>query len=177
MNIIIIILPAIITILGNIIFYLFIKGKIDNVIEQQKIAYSGIFKERIEIYKQLLQKIFTIKSQIGSYQYYSNMEDGEKIMKEINSFINYYLTNQLFISKKMLSELTNMRIEFQEVFEKFMIFHEVGISHETENKVRKKILEEYFSAGNKLKTNEPFQTIENSILLEMRKNLKTDKYI
>ena len=67
-----------------------------------------------------------------------------------------------------------MRIEFQDAFDKFFIFHKVGFSSSEPND-RKKFLDDYFAAGNKFKTNQPFKEIEDIIILEMRKDLQTDK--
>ncbi len=169
-----IIAPALITIIGNIIFYLAIKVRLENILELQKIAYSGIFAQKIEIYKNLLSKLYSIKKQIGSYQYFGTDDNARLIMEEINSFIQYYLINQPFISLTMLNELNAMRTEFQDTFDKFYIFHKVGTSKDSDGEERKQLLDEYFCAGNKFKTNEPFKTLENTIIAEMRKDLKTD---
>jgi hypothetical protein len=173
-NISSIILPAIITIIGNIIFYLFIKGRIDNAIERQKIAYSGIFKERIEIYRSLLSRIFSIKIQIQRYQYSASEEEAKNIMENVNDFINFYLINQPFLSKKMIEQLTTMRIEFQDTFDKFLIFHKIGFN-DSESSERRNLLDDYLQSGNKFKTNQPFKELEDIIISEMRKDLQTDK--
>lgn len=170
----VIILPAILTIVGNIVFYLFIKRRIDNAIERQRITYSGVFKEKIEIYKNLLSRIFSIKLEIQRYQYSASEEEAKTIIENINSFINFYLINQPFLSTRMVKKLTEMRIEFQDAFDKFFIFHKVGFSSSEPND-RKKFLDDYFAAGNKFKTNQPFKEIEDIIILEMRKDLQTDK--
>ncbi|GEM_PF-6911015 len=67
-----------------------------------------------------------------------------------------------------------MRTEFQDVFDKFDTFQKVGISTISSCEEKKQLIDNYFSAGNKFKTNEPFKTLENAIIAEMRKDLKTD---
>ena len=47
-----------------------------------------------------------------------------------------------------------------------------GISQET----RMALLNKFFQSGNKLKTNNPFQTLEDSIITEMRRDLQTDSF-
>jgi hypothetical protein len=49
------IIPVILTLVGNLIFYLFIKNKVDKSIEENKIAYSGVFREKIDIYRELVE--------------------------------------------------------------------------------------------------------------------------
>ena len=173
-NMYIIILPAFLTILGNIVFYMFIKGKIDNSIEKQRITFSGVFKEKIDIYKELLCKIYNIKLKIRQYQYFGTDEGAQNIFEEINKFINFYLVNQPFLSINMMNQLNRVRDEFQEVFDKFFMFHKVGLK-DSEKEERKKLLDDYFNAGNKLKTNQPFKDIEDLIISEMRKDLHTEK--
>jgi len=166
-----IILPAIITVVGNVLFYLWIKEKVDSSIERQKIAYSGIFKERIDIYKEILRQIFDIKSSIQQYQYSGMPESVDKIMLDINKFINFYLINQPFLSKKMLEELSKIRSEFQEVFDNFYLHHSLSKVPNVEVEERNERMKKYFASGNKLKKNSPFKDLEETIITEMKEHL------
>ena len=161
------ILPAIITIIGNILFYLLIKGRIDKSIEKNKIAYSGIFKEKVNIYRELLERTYGIKKDLNRFQYVGTKEEGTDIMRKINDYIQFYTINQPFLSDKMLTDLNQIRSEFQEVFDKFYM-------HITNSKSDN--LTEFFEAGNKLKNNNPFKEIEERIISEMRKDLKISEF-
>ena len=161
------ILPAIITIIGNVIFYLWIKGRIDKSIEKNKIVYSGIFKEKINIYRELLEKTYRIKKELNQFQYVGTKEEGTEIMQKINNYIQFYSINQLFLSDEMLSDLDKIRTEFQDVFDKFYI-------HISNNKSDNQT--EFFEAGNKLKSNNPFNGIEKRIITEMRNDLKIAEF-
>ncbi len=169
-----VLLPAIVTIIGNIIFYLWIKGKVDNSIERYKIAYSGIFKERIDIYKEILKQIFEIKFSIQQYQYFGTSVQGEKIMSDLNKFINYYLVNQPFLSDKMMSELKKIREEFQSIFDDFYLHHKVTTKPGVDPDTMTKLINNFFKAGNKLKGDEPFKILEETIISEMRTHLQID---
>ena len=157
------ILPAIITIIGNVIFYLWIKGKVDKSIEKNKIAYSGIFKEKVNIYRELLDKTYGIKKELNRFQYVGTKEEGTELMKKINNYIQFYSINQPFLSDEMLLDLNKIRSEFQDVFDKFYL----QISNSKSDN-----LTEFFEAGNKLKSNNPFDEIEKRIIAEMRNDLK-----
>ncbi|MFG6686409.1 hypothetical protein ACGK9U_07500 [Mariniflexile sp. HNIBRBA6329] len=161
------ILPAIITIIGNVIFYLWIKGKVDKSIEKNKIAYSGIFKEKVNIYRELLEKTYGIKKELNRFQYVGTKEEGNKLMQKINAYIQFYSINQPFLSDEMLSDLNKMRAEFQDVFDKFYM-------HISDRKSDN--LTEFFDAGNKLKSNNPFNEIEMRIIMEMRNDLKIAEF-
>ncbi|ALM19823.1 hypothetical protein AAT17_00390 [Nonlabens sp. MIC269] len=161
------ILPAIITIIGNVIFYLWIKGRVDKSIEKNKIAYSGIFKEKVNIYRELLEKTYGIKKELNKFQYVGTKEEGTEIIQKINDYIQFYSINQPFLSDQMLAELNKIRAEFQDVFDKFYMH----ISNSKSDN-----LNEFFEAGNKLKTNNPFNEIEKRIIKEMRNDLKIAEF-
>ena len=174
MTIILVILPAIVTIVGNILFYLFIKGKVDNSIEKHKIAFSGIFKERIDIYKEILRQVYELKKSIQQYQYFGTPEKGEIIMLDINNFIQFYLINQPFLSDKMLTELKSLREEYQAIFDDFYMHHSVYNNAGVDNETRTQLLDNYFKSGNKLKGEQPFKSLEETIIKEMRTHLRVD---
>lgn len=156
-------LPVIINVVGNIIFYLWISKSI----ERNKIAYSGLFKEKVDIYRNLLQKTYAIKKELNRFQYVGNSEEGQEIMLKIDEYIEFYTINQPFLSDDMIKDLNKIRGEFQEVFEKFY-------KHITDKTPTK--LEEFFEASEKLKTNKPFDEIERKIIAEMRKDLKVETF-
>ena len=84
-------------------------------------------------------------------------------MKKINNYIQFYSINQPFLSDEMLLDLNKIRSEFQDVFDKFYL----QISNSKSDN-----LTEFFEAGNKLKSNNPFDEIEKRIIAEMRNDLK-----
>ncbi|EPR69209.1 hypothetical protein [Cyclobacterium qasimii] len=81
------VLPAVITVICNILFYLWIKKSVDKSLEQYKISYSGIFKEKIDIYRELLSKTYNIKRTISRFQYVGTKEEGAEIMESINQYL------------------------------------------------------------------------------------------
>ncbi|TDS15039.1 hypothetical protein DFQ03_1675 [Maribacter caenipelagi] len=159
--------PAIITILGNLIFYLWIKGKVDKSLEKNKIAYGGIFKEKVNIYRELLERTYGLKKELSRFQYVGVKEDGTVIMEKINDYIQFASINQPFLSKEMLSDVNTLRTEFQDVFDNF--YKHIANSDSTQ-------LNNFFQAGNKLRANEPFKEIEDRIVTEMRRDLKIENF-
>jgi hypothetical protein len=158
------IIPVILTLVGNLIFYLFIKNKVDKSIEENKIAYSGVFKEKIDIYRELLDKTYSIKKELYRIQYVGTKEDLEKLMTDINDYIKFYTINQPFLSDQMLNNFKIIRQEFQNIFDEF---YKHFSNHNN--------LEEFFKASAKLKEDNPFDKIEKQIILEMKTDLKIDK--
>ncbi|QYA24692.1 hypothetical protein G3I01_03940 [Gramella sp. MT6] len=167
-----IILPAIITLAGNLIFYLWIKGRIDKSIEKNKIAYSGIFKEKILIYRELLERTYAIKKTLSRFQYLGSKEESISIMESINDYIMFYNINQPFLSEKMLVALNEIRETFQEIFDSFYL----EIAAPNNSKKSNDNLKEFFEAGNKLRTNEPFNKIEKEIVAEMKQDLQIENF-
>lgn len=173
---IVIVLPAILTIIGNIIFYLWIKKRVDNSIEQYKIAYSGVFKEKIDIYREILSKIYRIKLLVNRYHIFGDKKMSADFFQYIEEFIHYYLKNQPFLSGNMIDKLSNIRAEFQDVYENSHYYHKLstkpGLDPKEINKMNKKFIE----AGNKIKNNNTFKGLEDVIIKEMRADLKTDNF-
>ena len=170
------VLPAILTIIGNILFYLWIKKKVDRSIEQYKITYSGIFKEKIDIYREILERSYRIKLLIQRYYYSGDNNKGAEFIPEIEEFINFYLKNQPFLSENMLEKLKEIRSEFQFVFDKSYEHHSVSRVSGIEPSIRTEIMKKYIEAGNKMKTNNPFSDLEKTIVAEMRADLKLDNF-
>lgn len=164
-----VILPAILTVIGNIIFYLLIKGRIDNSIEKHKIAYSGIFKERIDIYKQCFSMIFDLKSLLNKYQYVGNMESTEKIKQNFSNFIRFYEINRPFLSEAIINDFSKINAEFQIVFEAIYRYH-----NEVDNQSNLASYNIYIEAINKLRDKIFFKSLENNIIKEMKKDLRID---
>lgn len=169
------IIPGLIAIIGNMIFYWIIKSRIDKSIERYKIAYSGVFKEKIEIYKGLLQKVFDLKTKIQKYQYSGQQETGFEIMVDFNNFISYYLINQPYLSENMILNLKTIVNELQGCFDDFYMHNSlqntVGLSADK----RVELFNKFFESGNKFKTNHPFKNLENTIIAEIRNDLQMVK--
>jgi hypothetical protein len=174
MEIIKIALPGIIAILGNLLVYLIVKNKIDKSIEKHKISYTGVFKEKIAIYKELLKKIYEIKAIIQQYQYSGQEESGNKCFLEINNFINFYLANQPFLSETMIANLMKIRIEFQDAFDAFYMYHKdpnKGINKSVDTDF---VFKKFIDARNKMKSDEPFNDLEKVLITEMKHDIRID---
>jgi len=175
LEIIKLIIPGLIAIIGNMIFYWIVKSRIDKSIERHKISYSGIFKEKIEIYKGLLQKVFALKTKIQKYQYSGQQEIGYEIMSDFNDFISYYQINQPYLSENMIENLRTIVNELQGCFDDFFMHNSLQNTQGISNDKRIELLNKFFESGNKFKTNHPFKDLEETIIAEMRKDLQINK--
>ena len=165
-------IPAILTLLGNILFYVAIKEKIDNSIEQFKISYSGVFKEKIEVHKTLLKLIYDLKSKIQYYQYAGNNDEmSNEIFMLFKGFIDYYTINKPFIKDEILHGLIAIREELQSCFDVFYT-HNTLLKIELDKEQRIDLANKFFKAGEKFKTDEPFKSIESKIISEMKNELR-----
>ncbi len=174
MEIIRILIPALVTLLGNLVFYLIIKQKIDKSLEKLKISYAGIFKEKVLIYKELLTKLYDIKKRINQYQFIGDNQMSKEIILSINDFISYYQANQPFLSPNMLKNLQIIRSEFQSSFDSLSIYYASNNSISDPDKLVD-IFQSYLDATNKLRKSDVFNELENTIIQEMRKDLKVDE--
>jgi hypothetical protein len=158
MEIIKIALPGIIAILGNLLVYLIVKKRIDKSIEKHKISFTGVFQEKIQ-----------------QFQYSGKEESGNQCFLEINNFINFYLANQPFLSETMLDNLMKIRIEFQDAFDAFYMYHKdpaKGINKSIDTDL---VFKKFIDARNKMKSDEPFRDLEKVLISEMKHDIRIDE--
>lgn len=110
-------IPAILTILGNIAFYKFIKTKSEQSIQKYSIAYSGIFMERLSIYRTLLEKIFDLKISLSEH-ISKDKTDTEELIKNFNDFIKFSKTNEPLLSDSLSLNLGKLDKEFRMITQK-----------------------------------------------------------
>jgi hypothetical protein len=175
MNILTLIIPGLVAILGNIIFYMIVKNRIDKSIERHKISYAGIYKEKIEIHKEILRKLFQLKSKIQRYQYSGEQNLGEELFLNFNEFINYYTVSQPFLKQEILNGLNTITKELQGCFDDFYMHNSLSRTDGIEPKIRTETLMKFFESGNKFKKDEPFKQIEELLIREMKKDLKIEE--
>ena len=168
------IIPGLIAIVGNIIFYSIVKNRIDKSIEKYKISYAGIYKEKIEIHKEILRQIFEIKLKLQRYQYSGDLQLGEELFKVFNIFIALYTVNRPFLKEEIINGLKILTTELQGCFDDFYLHNSISRINEIEPKIRTESLLKFFESGNKFKTNQPFKQIEDLLVSEMKKDLKID---
>ncbi len=168
------IIPGLVAIVGNIIFYISIKRGIDKSIERHKISYSGIFKEKVDVHKQILKGIFDLKLKIQQYQYSGNQELANEIYLDVNRFITHYQMNQPFIKNKILHGLKELTNELQKCFDDFYNHNYLVTKQGIDPKIITETLNNFFESGNKFKKDEPFKQLEDLIISEMKADLKID---
>lgn len=168
MEILGLIIPGLVAVLGNIIFYFVVKTKIDKSIEQHKISYTGIYKEKIDVHKEILRLLFDIKSKMHRYQNFGNAELASELMLDFNKFINHYTINQPFIRQELLEVLIEIRSELQLCFDDFYLYHATSSLPYT----KAESIISFSNAVNKFRKNQPFQQLEELVIAEMKKDLK-----
>jgi len=167
MEIIKIITSGLIAVVGNIIFYWIIKSKIDKSIEKYKIAYAGIFKEKIEIYRKLLAMIYGLQYKLTQCVNNISDDDFKCIKEKFNTFIDFYLINQPFLSILLLEKLNVLKEEYQQCFEDSYV-------GQTKQKSLDTIIEgtlQQFKSRNKLLT-DYFKSAQEDIVIEMRNDMQ-----
>lgn len=165
-------ISAAITFLFNAILLVFVKKSIDTSLETHKIAYSGVFKEKIEVHRQLLTHIYPLRLKIQRFGYFGNEKMATELRQDFEKFINYYLINQPFLSLRTLDLLKKLNSEYQLSFEAFNIdINTRSYSGVNSEKIAENALKS-IEAMNKFKT-DYFQQIEDEIIAEMREDLNT----
>ncbi|MDT0689342.1 hypothetical protein RM549_06065 [Salegentibacter sp. F188] len=169
--------PAIVTIVTNIVFYYFVKGRIQNSFEQKNIIFQGLFQEKIKINRELLEKINKVSDGIYMFNLESEIKDLKELRNNFQSLIYYNMINQPFWSTSTLKQLNLLNKEFESIlklFGDFIIAKEESIYEENPtldnvNKRFKPFIVEI--------TREPlFHTYINSLVVEMREDMRVNVF-
>lgn len=168
--------PLIGIVISHFLFYKYTKKKVDEALERYKISYSGVFKERLDIYKQILKLLHELKFKIHQYAYARNKEIEDDIFSSFNNFIRYYSENKPFLNDKILECLKELVKELQECFDNFYLFKntfniEEGISPEERRLSSIKFTESI----KKFRKDEPFSEIQDMLESEIRKELNIEQ--
>lgn len=157
----VIILTPLLTLLANYIFYRFIKADVDKKIHQNNIAFSGIFQEKIKVYRQLLEKIYDLRLLINLYDEFETKEDTKTTALHILEFTKFYEINRPFISDAIHQASEKLR-------ETFTLLHQMRFNNleDDEGKIDiQPILKEV--------NTKTLEKIEKRLVREMKKQLKT----
>lgn len=164
-------IPAILTVLGNIAFYKFIKTKSEQSIQKYSIAYSGIFMERLSIYRTLLEKMYVLKISLSEHISKDKTETGE-LLKNFNDFIKFSKINEPLLSDSLSFNLRKLDKEFRMLTEETVktINYENQKSNE-ESRDFTELLKKAQNRNELLKRvyqNDLLKKIENDLIKDMR---------
>jgi hypothetical protein len=163
--------PALITLLGNFLFYKYFQRRYEKSLEEFKISYTGIHKERIQIYRDLLKLLLEVKYKVSRFNY--GLGDSQEIMLEINSLLSFLRYNRPFMSPKVKQSSEKFVLNLQEVFDAFFLFERKINSG---GKIDEEVNKNYVSALNKIRSNQDFSKLEDYISDEIRSSLGLDKF-
>lgn len=117
--------PAVITVVCNVLFYRSIKKSVDESSERLKISFSGVFLEKMKFYNQVLDRYHVLFHKIDSYGF----GGGNKLQAEIsvlyNDFIHYSLINEPLIPEDLTRKLELTASEFHAVYIACMGYYNV----------------------------------------------------
>lgn len=158
-NLAVVIATPILTFIANYIFYRFIKSDVDKKIHQNNIAFSGVFQEKIEVYRELLGTIYDIKVQLYIYGKSKTQENAKTTVLLLLDFRRFFIVNQPFLSDSMLMDLNKLR-------ETFSLLYKMQCENlaDNEEKVDLELVLEEFST-------ETLEKIEKKLVAEMKEEL------
>lgn len=170
-----IILPGIIAVLGNIIIYFLTKSYIDKALEQHKVAFSEVYKEKLKVYKTILNKSYDLRNKVYTIQFKDKpAESLEGIWADFEDFKRFYIINKPFITSNVIAHLEELAKELQSVFMDFNSV--VRLKDEKIFEVMKdEIVSKFWQSSTKLRQNNPespFNVLDESIENEVKKELR-----
>src|SRR5690606_242401 len=96
----------------------FVKSDLDKKLESYKAAYSGIFKEKLDVYKRLLFEMDELKDMLIRYANVGDEDDlFNRILISINNFSRQISNGSIFFNSSIANDFNNIKKEFQELFD------------------------------------------------------------
>ena len=113
------IISAIASVVANAIYLSFVKKDLDKRLESYKIAYSGIFKEKLDLYKNLIEEMEELKTKILTFGHQGEVSklQIQDLMSDVNNFIKLNEYGSIFYNTKIENIISDIRKEFQEVLD------------------------------------------------------------
>lgn len=111
------IVAAVTTVVCNAIFFVAIRQSIDKRIEKYKIAYSGIFQEKLKFYKELLITIDELQEKVLKYGHGTDDRLPIDLMTDVNKFIRFNKYGSMFYPMEIKGIVDEIRVKFQDVID------------------------------------------------------------
>ncbi|MEG9326554.1 hypothetical protein V6B16_01275 [Salinimicrobium catena] len=165
----IVIATPLLTFLFNYLFYRFIKGDIEQKIHQNNISYSGVFQEKLEVYKGLLEKIYITESSLKKLVIQGKNQ--KEVLAYIDDFLKYATINQPFLTEKMIKDLRALRIEFSNIL--WDANNLLVAKSDVINNTSPETFDSWLAATKKIMKEEPFTEIKERIMKQMKSDLQT----
>lgn len=170
-------IPAAVTVLGNILFYYFIKGRIQNSLEQKKIIFQGLFSEKIKINRELLEKINKISAGISMFSLNSDIEDITPLRNYLRTLTHYTLVNQPFWSTNTLNKLNELLREFDEILK---LYSDYVFAKEESNfeefPTCQQVEKRYKPFFDEIYRNPTYNNHINDLVYEMREDMRVNVF-
>lgn len=158
---VIIILTPLLTLLVNYVTYKFIRAKMEQKIHQNNIAYSGIFQEKIKVYREFLEKIYDLKLLIDIYRVAENQENTKNVALLLFEFMRFYNINRPFLSNSIHEDAR----KFQKIF---TLLYQMQYDNSVVNETKidpNTVLKEFDS--------ETLERLEKKVITKMKEELDT----
>jgi hypothetical protein len=153
----------------NILFYIFIKIKSDKAIQKYSIVYSGVFMERLTIYRKLLEEIFDLKVSLSEH-IQEDKEETEELLKKFNSFIKCCKINEPLLSDSLSKNLQKLDKEFRLITQDALR----AVNSNTEKQAERDFAEIMKNAQEKkellqkIYKNDLLKAVENNLINDMK---------
>lgn len=110
---------AVISVAVNAFYFHFYKRDEELKLEQYKTAYSGVFKEKLIIYKQLIIAMDDLRELAVNFGHSGQFshDDSNKVMLEFNKFVKLNKIGSIFYDNEMSSKVKLISNEIREVLD------------------------------------------------------------
>lgn len=161
------IVSAVAAVVANAIYISMVKKDLDKRLESYKIAYSGIFKEKLDLYKTILESMENLRIKVVNYGHAGDNSNfsQQEIMDEFNKFIRLNEHGAIFFNDIIKQNISEIRNDFQQVFDLSIQNH---FSKQLDIKNSK--IEQYMEKLSELTRGEKYSNLKENLIQSIRKD-------
>lgn len=160
---------AVVSVAVNAFYFHFYKKDEELKMEQYKTAYSGVFKEKLTIYKELITAMDDLRELVVSYGHsrQASLEESRPIMIEFNKFVRLNKIGSIFYDKEMSSKVKLISNEIREVLDLSIKAHFFKANDFDNEK-----FEEYLDKLTKLTNGDTYINLQDELINDIKNDFK-----
>jgi len=165
------IVAAVTTVVCNAVFFKIIKEKVDRRIEQYKIAYSGIFQEKLKFYKKLLKNIDELQDRVLKYGHSTDDKYPIDLINDVVKFDRLNKYGSVFYPEEIYGIVKTIKNKFQDVIGASLTF-KIASKSGTEDK---KITNDYIEKLGELTNSKEMMSLQDKLIQYIRSDFGPGK--
>lgn len=160
---------AVVSVAVNAFYFHFYKKDAELKLEQYKTVYSGVFKEKLIIYKELIIAMDDLRDLAVGFGHSGNFshEETRKVMLEFNKFIRLNKVGSIFYGEVMTSKVRSISDEIKVVLDLSM-----KANFFKANEFKNHEFEQYLDKLTILTSGDTYLNLQKELINDIKKDFK-----